>query len=312
MARSESGSDLSARWRPRAYLEARLAALLRRGPAPSETAPGERVYAIGDVHGRLDLLRRLLRTIEADAHGHPLTRIVVLGDLIDRGPHSRQVLELLRRRAQREPERVVVLLGNHEDLMLASVRGEAAAQRAWLRAGGEATLRSYRVDPGAFAALPAAERARLLRRVVGAQMLGWLAARPLAHRSGDYFFCHAGVRPGVSLSKQRREDLLWIRRAFLASDTAHGAVIVHGHSVSAQPEVAPNRIGIDTGAHRSGELTAVGLQGPCRWLLSTKRGYLTRADLEAARAWSVHAADQPVANTLRGRRAAPVPDSEAA
>src|SRR5690606_5319741 len=132
------------RWAPRAYLDARLGALFRRTSGRPEPARGERIYAIGDVHGRLDLLRRLLRTLEADAraraHDHR-ARIVLLGDLVDRGPHSRQVLEHVRSLEQGDPDRMVVLAGNHEDMLLASARGDAAAQRVWLHTGGEATLR---------------------------------------------------------------------------------------------------------------------------------------------------------------------------
>jgi serine/threonine protein phosphatase 1 len=204
-------TNRSTRWAlPRARLDARLGRLFRRRPALPEAAPGERVYAIGDVHGRLDLLRRLLATLEADAAGPApsAVRIVFLGDLIDRGPHSRQVLELVRLLQRRDPTRIVALAGNHEDLLLASVRGDAGAQRAWLRTGGDATLRSYRLDPADFAVLSAAERGRLLRQAVGADMLAWLESLPLSWRSGDYFFCHAGVRPGVALKHQRREDLL--------------------------------------------------------------------------------------------------------
>jgi len=272
----------------RACLDAGLGALFRRAPATPETAAGERVYAVGDVHGRLDLLRRLTRTLEADAAGETArdrTRIVFLGDLVDRGPHSRQVLELVRFLQRRNPERIVSLLGNHEEMLLASAHGEAEAQRVWLRNGGDATLHSYRLDPAEFTGLAPAERGRALRQAVGADMLAWLEARPLSWQSGDYFFCHAGVRPGVPLTKQRREDLLWIRQPFLGSERAHGAVIVHGHSESDAAEVAHNRINVDTGAHRSGELTAVGLQGACRWFLSTAKTYLTRGDLEAALAW---------------------------
>lgn len=312
-------SELPDRWGPRAYLEARLGGLFRRAAEPAETARGERVYAIGDVHGRLDLLRRLLRAIEADASRDAdggRTRIVILGDLVDRGPHSRQVLELLRFLERRDPERLVVLPGNHEDMLLASTAGDAEAQRVWLKTGGDATLRSYRLDPAEFTGLSPAERGRVLRRTVGTDMIGWLEARPLAHQSGDYFFCHAGVRPGVPLNKQRREDLLWIRREFLGSDRSHGAVIVHGHSVTDEAQVAHNRINVDTGAHRSGELTAVGLQGPCRWFLSTTRTILHRTDLDAAREWSQRdpgVADQPATKSRRRRsKSAPLPDAEAA
>jgi serine/threonine protein phosphatase 1 len=287
----------------RASLDTRLGRLLRRRRTLPEPAPGERIYAVGDVHGRLDLLRRLLRTLGTDAAGRTqsVARLVFLGDLIDRGPHSRQVLELVRRLQRRNPERILALAGNHEDLLLASARGVAGAQAAWLRNGGEATLRSYRLDPSEFISLAPTERGRRLQQALGTEMLAWLATLPVCWRSGDYFFCHAGVRPGVALKHQRREDLLWIRRAFLDSERAHGAVIVHGHSETDEVEIASNRINVDTAAHRSGELTAVGLQGPCRWLLSTARGYLSRGDLEAARSWNAGRRDELLPPALRAQ-----------
>lgn len=258
----------------------------RRNPRRPETEPGQRVYAIGDVHGRLDLLRTLIRTLEADAAGlaRDATRMVFLGDLIDRGPNSRQVLELVRFLQCRDPRRVEVLLGNHEEMLLAAVAGEPAAQRLWLRTGGDATLRSYRLDPDEFVAFPPLKRARLLRQAVGQRMVDWLEARPVAWQSGSYYFCHAGVRPGVSLDKQRREDLLWIRGQFLESTRTHGAVIVHGHSETEVAQAMPNRINVDTGAWRTGQLTAVGLHGPCRWFVSTAERYLSRSDLDDTRA----------------------------
>jgi serine/threonine protein phosphatase 1 len=242
------------------------------------------VYAIGDIHGRLDLFQQLLRQLEGDvgSRASRSTRIVLLGDLIDRGPHSRQVLELARLIERNNRGRIVVLCGNHEDLLLASADGHADAQRLWLECGGDATLRSYGLDPAEFARLPPEKRAFTLQKHVGPDMLRWLAGLPTHWRSGDYFFCHAGVRPGVSLENQRREDLLWIRREFLDSQVDHGAVIVHGHSEVGDGDVRTNRVGVDTGAYRSGELTAVGLQDTFRWFISTTRRYLSRSDLDSA------------------------------
>ena len=261
-----------------------FAAFFRRETLIPATSPGTRIYAIGDIHGRLDLLQQLLRQLEADvgSRGARSTRIVLLGDLIDRGPHSRQVLELVKLMQRHNRGRVVVLRGNHEEMLLAGADGHAEAQRLWLECGGDATLRSYGLDPGAFTSLSPEKRGFTLQKAIGPDMMNWLGSLPLTCRSGDYFFCHAGVRPGVRLESQRREDLLWIRREFLDSKRYHGAVIVHGHCEASEVDARDNRIGVDTGAYRSGELTAVGLQDSLRWFISTKRKCLSRSDLDDA------------------------------
>src|SRR5690606_29019107 len=137
-----------------------------------------------------------------------------LGDIIDRGPYSRQLLDLLFK-VQRTTDRVILLCGNHEELLLHSAADSGIAQAVWVENGGMATLESYGLDPRTFLEQPAKERGARLRQAVGEEILGWLSQLPLVYRSGDYFFCHAGVRPGVSLDAQRREDLLWIRDEFL-------------------------------------------------------------------------------------------------
>jgi len=240
------------------------------GASPPATAPGERVYAIGDVHGRLDLLRELVALIERDVRSRAecATRLVFLGDLIDRGPCSSQLLELARRSVENS-DRVTVLLGNHEDLLLESAYGNAAAQRAWMQNGGDATLRSFGIDPAGLAGASADEFADTLFKVVGDRTIAWLDSLPLWLESGDYFFCHAGVRPKVPLERQRKQDLLWIRKKFLDSKADHGAVIVHGHSEVGEIAVHPNRINIDTAAYRTGRLSAVGLEATLQWNMST-------------------------------------------
>jgi serine/threonine protein phosphatase 1 len=167
-------------------------------------------------------------------------------------------------------------------MLLASADGNPDAQRLWIQNGGDTTLLSYRIDPLEFMAMAPEKRAQLLVRSVGADMIMWLAALPVHYRSGDYFFCHAGIRPGVALAKQRREDLLWIRGDFVSSRRRHGAVIVHGHSETTEVEVTKSRINVDTAAYRSGALTAVGLQENLRWFLSTSEKYLNQAELEIA------------------------------
>jgi serine/threonine protein phosphatase 1 len=265
-------------------ISSQVKALFMRVRALPTPAGGDRIYAIGDVHGRFDLFRSLIKQLEADvaARRKIPTRIILLGDLIDRGTHSRAVLELIKRMQLQNGDRFVVLCGNHEDMLLASADGNANAQRLWLANGGDATLRSYGLEPSEFVTLTPEQRGDVLWRAVGADMLVWLAALPVHFRSGDYFFCHAGIRPGIPLNEQRREDLLWIRRDFVSSNRRHGAVVVHGHSETADVEIKANRINVDTAAYRSGQLTAVGLQGPYRWFISTAQRYLNRAELDAA------------------------------
>jgi serine/threonine protein phosphatase 1 len=254
-------------WRKPASL---AGGIRRRFKLPS-TAPGERIYAVGDLHGRLDLLQDLLKQLELDAADRESasTTLLFLGDIIDRGPQSRQLVELIRR-SQANGEGVVLLCGNHEELLLASAAGNAMAQNVWLANGGDATLRSFGTAPELFAAGSPQERGTMIRQNVGGAVLDWLRSLPLCYRSGDYYFCHAGVRPGVSLEAQERADLLWIRDEFLVSKAWHGAVVVHGHSEADTVEEIHNRINIDTGAYRTGILTAMGLEGTSRWFISTE------------------------------------------
>jgi serine/threonine protein phosphatase 1 len=234
------------------------------------TAPGERIFAVGDLHGRLDLLRDLLERLKQDvAHRVPSpTRLILLGDMVDRGPSSRQLIECVQR-LQKNTSGVIALCGNHEDMLLQSAAGNGTVQQVWIDNGGDETLRSYSIEPSVFLNLTPAVRGRVLTRTLGEETIRWLNSLPLSYRSGDYFFCHAGVRPGVALEDQRREDLLWIRKEFLVSRRYHGAVIVHGHSETNRVEMRRNRINIDTAAYVSDELTALGLQGSSRWLVST-------------------------------------------
>ncbi|WP_404338510.1 metallophosphoesterase family protein [Sphingomonas sp. MMS12-HWE2-04] len=230
---------------------------------------GQRIIAIGDIHGRWDLLEVLIKAIERHVTQEPAipNHLVFLGDFIDRGPDSRRVVDFLRSAEQNSP-RVHVLLGNHEQAMLHAVEGDANAQRLWLEHGAASTLRSFGTglplsdeDSYAFGARVAT--------AAGADTIDWLRDRPLSFSLGGYFFCHAGVRPGRALGKQSVEDLLWIRDAFLHSDRRHGALIVHGHSIAEDVEIHHNRIGVDTGAYRTGKLSAVVLSDLGNWTIST-------------------------------------------
>lgn len=162
-----------------------------------------------------------------------------------------------------------VLLGNHEASMLAALSGEPRWLDAWLGFGGRETLISYGVPAGLLDIGTPGEIAEAMLHHIPDAHRRWLDGLPLSLSSGDYFFAHAGVRPGVALDAQDPEDLLWIRGDFLSSRADLGAVVIHGHSVRPQVEEKPNRIGIDTGAYATGKLTAIGLEGTERWFLQT-------------------------------------------
>jgi serine/threonine protein phosphatase 1 len=239
---------------------------LRSGP----TIPaGLRVYAIGDIHGRLDLLEQLLVRIEEDVGQRSPADILVilLGDLIDRGPDSAGVVR--RAMAPLEWGRLVTLKGNHEAAMLDALGGDSKMFSIWLRNGGREAVASWGLDLESNADLDADEVRTAVRAVIPAAQIGWLHRQAISLHIGDYFFVHAGVRPGVALDKLETRDALWIRDEFLTSDRSHGAIIVHGHTPRDEVEERPNRIGIDTGAYFSGRLTALGLEGDRRWFLQT-------------------------------------------
>jgi serine/threonine protein phosphatase 1 len=236
---------------------------------------GGRFYAIGDIHGRLDLLDRLLETIRDDQETRseaPVT-LIFLGDYIDRGPESKGVVDRLLEGFE-PPFFAVFLKGNHEDLLLSFIRDPDPSVN-WLRNGGDEALLSYGVDVEtvrqAFLAGPPglAEAARRFGAALPESHLRFYKGLELSRRLGDYLFVHAGVRPGTPLEAQSEEDLLWIRQEFLDSTHDFGAVVVHGHTPTRFPQERGNRIGIDTYAVRTGKLTAVGLEGEQRWFLST-------------------------------------------
>jgi serine/threonine protein phosphatase 1 len=241
----------------------------RGGPASPRGPRGCRVYAIGDVHGRLDLLRNLLRQIEEDTADRPDARtlIVFLGDLIDRGPDSAGVLEFLRR--YRPPTiEPVFLMGNHEEVMLRVLGGERGGLLdRWLSYGGSETLTSYGVSASTLFDLPERRALEQVVEAVAPAHTAFLESFSDTFRFGDYLMVHAGVRPGLPLHSQTQEDLHWIREPFLSDPRNHGFVVVHGHTIVDQVEQRPNRIGIDTGAYRSGLLSAIGIQDAERWLL---------------------------------------------
>ncbi|MDE2464788.1 MAG: serine/threonine protein phosphatase [Alphaproteobacteria bacterium] len=227
---------------------------------------GERVYAVGDIHGCSRQLDALLARITSEpADGVSRRFLVFLGDYIDRGPDSKGVIErLLTPPAGFETS---VLRGNHDQTLL-DFLADPVVYRVWREFGGRDTLMSYGVEPPLFDQVEDFERARN----------DLAAALPIEHRQfleglqpsvsiGGYYFTHAGVRPGVALESQTSEDLMWIRDDFLNSRQDFGAIVVHGHTPTAQPVVKRNRIGVDTGAYATGCLTAAVLDGDkCRFI----------------------------------------------
>jgi len=222
---------------------------------------GVRVYAVGDVHGRADLLEQLFARIDADLARRPVaTEIeIFLGDYIDRGPKSAEVLSQLIQRGK--THRTICLKGNHEIYILEFLRNPAIL-KSWGQFGGLTTLLSYGLKPSLNPGEE--ERGQLaeeLERALPQSHRQFLAAMPLSFTCGDFFFVHAGVRPGEALSRQRDEDLLWIREEFLFHEDAFEKIIVHGHTPVMEPEVRRNRINIDTGAYATSRLTCLKLEG---------------------------------------------------
>src|SRR4051794_14438555 len=234
-------------------------------------ARGHRAYVIGDIHGRLDLLEGLLAKIHDDLTVRPVrkTLLVFVGDLIDRGPSSAQVVERLRtyRRPGVQP---VFLLGNHEEVLLRILGGNTSLITSWLRFGGIECVKSYGVDARSLAGAPNDELLTVIRKGVPAHHVEFLHGFIDPCRFGDYLFVHAGIRPGVELEQQTQTDLRWIREPFLFDQTDHGFVVVHGHTISAEVDERANRIGIDTGAYRTGVLTALVIEGTERRFIDTR------------------------------------------
>lgn len=257
------------------WLPAMLISFLRRA-TPREETPSPaveenlRVYAIGDIHGRDDLLAELLGKIGQDESGRPpLPRLLILlGDIIDRGPASAQVIERMLRAAG-TGDNIRFIKGNHEEVFVAAARGSAQATRLFRRIGGMETLASYGLAADECAAMD------------DAQLTGWMLAHIPRHHVdfldgfedlvtvGDYLFVHAGVRPHVALEAQDPADLRWIRGNFLTHGGYHGRMVIHGHSISEDVDIQSNRIGIDTGAFRTGRLTAIGMEGTKSWFVQT-------------------------------------------
>lgn len=222
--------------------------------------PGMRIYAVGDIHGRADLLLGVFARIEADLEAHPGADSMELfvGDYIDRGPNSRRVIDLLI--ARKRVRRTLCLKGNHE-LCLAQVLTDDSILAEWQQMGGTTTLLSYGVALSGRADSRAEQEAVMaFRRTFPENHRRFIEGLTLSFTCGDFFFAHAGVRPGIPLQLQSQQDLLWIRDDFLVHEEDFGKVVVHGHTPARVPDVRPNRINIDTGAYATGRLTCLVLE----------------------------------------------------
>ncbi|GAB4350533.1 MAG: metallophosphoesterase family protein [Gammaproteobacteria bacterium] len=219
---------------------------------------------MGDIHGRLDLVREMVQIIAEDARGSKegSRRLIFLGDYVSRGSDSRGVIDYLLE-LEIPGFETVFLKGNNEACLLRFAAGDLDVGALWLANGGLEVLRSYGVTVSSSARPDrrrlAALSEQFARRLPRAH-LEFLRGLPLCDVLGDYYFVHAGIRPGVALDDQSEHDQLWIRDRFRESERDHGAVIVHGHVTVSEVEVRRNRIGIDTGAWKSGKLSCLVLE----------------------------------------------------
>lgn len=232
---------------------------------------GQRVYAFGDIHGRLDLLDRLLAMAVQDAElgpaGPSSARFIFLGDYIDRGAASRQVLDRLIE--GRDADGWICLKGNHEAMLLEALDGQRDFD-VWLANGGVETLFSYGIVARQYLTAGGADALRAaMNEAIPPAHLSFLRDLPTSHELGGYFFCHAGVRPGVPLERQADDDLIWIRDMFIDSTADHGRRVVHGHTPVMACEILPNRINVDTGAYLTHRLSCAVLEAAEVRVLST-------------------------------------------
>lgn len=254
----------------------------KRKPTSISTSEGECIYAIGDIHGRYDLLIQLMskivkRVYTNDRKGN-FTRLIFLGDIIDRGPESLKCLKFIQYLNQYDAE---VILGNHEDLLLRSIDGDDYAQKLWFQYGGLETLKSIGLKER-LVSEDSFDFGERLKEALPENVLTMLKKAPISLRSGDYLFVHAGVRPGVPLIKQTDFDLMCIRQDFTSSKDWHGSMIVHGHSIVKNVEIHDNRIAVDTGAYKTGLLSCMVLEGVKRDIITVKdSGFADAATAES-------------------------------
>ncbi len=246
--------------------------MLRKKGKPEASLPdGKRVYAIGDIHGRLDLFEELIDAIERDDSeaGDAETTVILLGDLVDRGPDSAGVIERAMRWQQER--KVRCLAGNHEQMFLEALQKKESL-RHFIKFGGRETILSYGVERSVYREASVETLQELYRAAVPQPHIEFLDSFERLIEIGGYIFVHAGIQPGVAAAEQKRKDLLWIREPFLSYAKPHSHVVVHGHTITDQVEDRGNRIGIDTGAYCNGRLTALVLEGTTRRYLAAIEG----------------------------------------
>ncbi len=241
-----------------------------------QLAEGLRIYAIGDVHGRADLLERLFALIDADLEQRPVERAiqVMLGDYVDRGPASREVIDLILARAQQHE--LVALKGNHDALLLQAI-DDPAAMGDWLMMHGVETLASYGLTSATVAGSRLSDLGRAFAAALPESHRKFFRELKLSYSEGDFFFVHAGVRPGIDLPLQAEEDLIWIRHEFLRHGGDFGKIVIHGHSPVHDVEYHLNRIAIDTAAYATGKLTALVIEDSGLRIIDT-----AKTDVQAA------------------------------
>lgn len=270
-----------------AFVEAKFVGL------SSASIPADnRVYCIGDIHGCSDLLLDLAKVIAQDAaHYAGKKTLVFLGDYIDRGMYSKQVIDILLDEAFLSDFDKVFLSGNHEQTLLTFIHEDSAVLKDWWHYGAQATFYSYGVK---YLGIPSASKFEELQMQLKEAMpinhLEFYSNLKQSFVLGDYFFVHAGIMPGLPLDLQSANDCYWIRDEFLNSTFIHEKVVVHGHTIVKEPEILPNRIGIDTGAYASGVLS-------CLVLEKHSRRVLTNASLENLEKPSLYLVDSP-SNTV--------------
>ena len=236
-------------------------------PAPDHSLPrvpeGQRVYCIGDIHGRLDLFEELAVAIEQDDldSADADSTVILMGDLVDRGPDSAGVIATARQWQARR--RVRILAGNHEEMFLRAF-DDVELLRHFLRHGGRSTIFSYGIERDAYNTASLAQVQDMMEQAVPQHDRDFMRGFEDWIELGDYLFVHAGVAPDVPLAEQKRNDLIWIREPFLRHEQPHSHMVVHGHTIMEDVQEKPNRIGIDTGAYRFGRLTALVLEGDSR------------------------------------------------
>lgn len=250
-----------------------LKSLFRRNqnPQPNLSVPqGQRVYAIGDIHGRRDLFDQLLDMIDddGDRRGECATHIILLGDLVDRGPDSKGVVERAMTLADAY-DKASFLMGNHEEVMLEAATGDPRMVRFFNRIGGRETILSYGMPESHYRTLELEQLAERMPDLFPPEHMAFISGFQDQIIIGDYVFVHAGIRPHVPLAEQEPKDMRWIREDFILNKDHHEKMVIHGHTISQSIDEQRNRIGIDTGAYVSDQLTAIGLEGSERWFLQT-------------------------------------------